>query len=196
MNEPTTYLLDTNVVSEMMRPDPNWQVANCLRLAALGGVGIAAVTVWEILNGIGRLDEGRRRANLRSRFQRVVDEVFEGRVFDWTLTDAHACADIMEKKRRLGEPLDDHLPDAIIAATALSHGLTVLTRNESEYRNTGAAWLNPWTGLADLVRQALMATSISMGRAAELLRIDREEMRVLSRGWVLEGRLGDGSNGS
>ena len=190
MNEPTAYLPDTNVVSEMMRPEPNWQVANCLRLAALGGVGIAAVTVWEILNGIGRLDEGRRRANLRSRFQQVVDEVFEGRVFDWTLADAHACADIMEKKRRLGEPLDDHLPDAMIAATAVSRRLTVLTRNESEYRNTGAAWVNPWTGLTDLVRQALTATSISMGRAAELLRIDREEMRVLSKRWVLEAKAG------
>ena len=190
MNEPTAYLLDTNVVSEMMRPHPNWQVANCLRLAAFGGVGIAAVTAWEILNGIGRLDAGRRRTNLRSRFQRVLGEVFEGRVFDWTLADAHACAALMEKKRRSGEPLDNHLPDAMIAATAVSHRLTVLTRNESQYRNTGAAWVNPWTGLTDLVRQALNATSISMGRAAELLRIDREEMRVLSKRWVLEAKAG------
>ena len=190
MNEPTAYLLDTNVVSEMMRPEPNWRVANALRLAAHSGVGVAAVTVWEILDGIGRLDAGRRRANLRSRFQRVLGEVFEGRVFDWTLADAQACAGIMEEKRRLGEPLDDHLPDAMIAATAISRQLTVLTRNESEYRNTGAAWTNPWTGLTDLVRQALMATDVSMGRAAELLRIDQEEMRTLAKRWVLEAKAG------
>ena len=188
MNEPTAYLLDTNVVAEMMRPEPNWRVANTLRLAALSGVGVAAVTVWEILDGIGRLDAGRRRADLRARFQRVLGEVFEGRVFDWTLADAQACAGIMEEKRRAGESLDDHLPDAMIAATAVSRRLTVLTRNESEYRNTGAAWANPWTGLADLVRQALRESDISMGRAAELLNVDREEMRALSKRWVLEAQ--------
>ena len=188
MNEPAAYLLDTNVVSEMMRPRPDWRVTQTLQLAALDGVGIAAVTVWEILNGIGRLDPGHRRDDLRSRFKNVLGEVFDGRVFDWTLADARACADIMEDKRRCGETLDDHLPDAMIAATAARRRLTVLTRNESDFRNTGAAWVNPWTGLTELVRQALMASRISMGRAAELLRVDREEIWALSRRWVLEAK--------
>ena len=190
MNEPAAYLLDTNVVSEMMRPQPDWRVAHTLQLAALDGVGIAAVTVWEILNGIGRLDPGHQRNELRSRFQNVLGEVFDGRVFDWTLADARACADIMEEKRRSGESLDDHLPDAMIAATAVSRRLTVLTRNESDFRNTGAAWANPWTGLTELVRQALMASRISMGRAAKLLRVDREDMRVLAARWVREVKAG------
>ena len=186
MNEPAAYLLDTNVVSEMMRPEPDWRVANALQLAAIRGIGIAAVTAWEILDGIGRLDQGHRRADLRSRFQRVLNDVFDGRVFDWTLADARACADIMEEKRRRGEPLDDHLPDAMIAATAVSRRLTVLTRNESEFRHTGAAWANPWTGLTEIVLQALVASAISMGRAAELLRIDREEMRTRAARWMRE----------
>ena len=151
MNEPAAYLLDTNVVSEMMRPEPDQRVANALQLVARAGIGIASVTVWGILNGIGRLSPGHRRSDLCSRFQRVLDEVFDGRVFDWTRADAEACANIMEEKRRLGEPLDDHLPDAMIAATAVTRRLTVLTRNESEFRSTGAVWVNPWaepTGLA------------------------------------------------
>ena len=184
MNEPTAYLLDTNVVSEMMRPDPDHRVASAVELAALEGIGIASVTVWEVLNGIGGLDPGSRRNDLRARFQRVLDEAFDGRVLDWTLADAQACADIMEAKRRLGEPLDDHLPDAMIAATAMTRGLTVLTRNEQEFRNTGAKRMNPWTGLAELVRQALIGARISMGRAAELLHLSREEMRSLSRRWA------------
>ena len=134
MNEPAAYLLDTNVVSEMMRPEPDQRVVIALQLAALNGVGIASVTVWEILNGIGRLDPGRRRSDLRSRFQCVLDEVFDGRVFAWTRADAEACANIMEAKRRLDAPLDDHLPDAMIAATAVTRRLTVLTRNESLLR--------------------------------------------------------------
>ena len=183
MNEPTAYLLDTNVVSEMMRPEPDWRVSSAVQLAALDGIGIATVTVWEILNGIGRLDQGRKRRDRQARFQVVLDEAFDGRVLDWTLTDAQACAALMEAKRRLGEPLDDHLPDAMIAAAAVTRGLTVLTRNEQEYRNTGAAWANPWTGLTGLVRQALRGSRISMGRAAELLQVSREELRELLRRW-------------
>lgn len=185
MNDPTAFLLDTNVVSEMMRPEPDWRVSNTLQLAASGGIGIAAVTVWETLNGIGLLDPGHRRTDLHSRFQKVLGELFDGRVFDWTLADAQACADIMEAKRRTGEPLDDHLPDAMIAATAVSRRLTVLTRNEREFRNTGAPWVNPWTGLTEFVRQALVAVNVSMERAAELLRVDREEMRTIARRWEL-----------
>ena len=181
MNEPSAYLLDTNVVSEMMRREPDQRVASAVELVALEGIGIASVTVWEILNGIGGLDPGRRRSDLRARFQSVLDEAFDGRVLDWTLADAQACADIMEAKRRLGEPLDGHLPDAMIAATAVTRGLTVLTRNEQEFRNTGAKWVNPWTGLADLVWKALTDGRISMGRSAELLGITREEMRELSQ---------------
>lgn len=188
MNQPAAYLLDTNVVSEMMRPDPDWRVTNTIQLAALQGIGIAAVTAWEILNGIGRLGPGHRRTDLRSRFQSVLNDVFDGRVFDWTLADARACADIMEEKRQRGEPLDDHLPDAMIAATAVRRRLTVLTRNESEFRHTGAAWVNPWKGLTELVRQALMASGVSMGRAAELLRIDSQEMRARAAQWIREAK--------
>ena len=184
MNEPAAYLLDTNVVSEMMRPEPDRRVASAVALVALEGIGITSVTVWEILNGIGGLDPGRRCNDLRARFQRVLDEAFDGRVLDWTLADAQSCADIMEAKRRLGEPLDDHLPEAMIAATAVARSLTVLTRDEQEFRNTGAKWVNPWTGLADLVGQALAGARISMGRAAEILKVSREEMRSLSRQWA------------
>ena len=59
MNEPAAYLLDTNVVSEMMRPEPDQRVANALQLVARAGIGIASVTVWEILNGIGRIGRNR-----------------------------------------------------------------------------------------------------------------------------------------
>ena len=59
-----------------------------------------------------------------------LEDLTEGRVFDWTLEGAQACARIMETKRHRGEPLDGHLPDAMIAAAALNRRLTVMTRNE------------------------------------------------------------------
>ena len=79
------------------------------------------------------------------RFQDLVDELFEDRIVDWTLADARACAQIMEDKRRRGEPLDDHVPDAFLAAAAHSRGLAVVTRNTGEFRNTGVKIVNPWT---------------------------------------------------
>lgn len=90
MNEPSAYLLDTNVVSEMMRPEPDQRVASAVELAALEGIGIASVTVWEILNGIGGLDPGSRRNDLVLGFRVSFDEAFDGRVLDWTLADTQA----------------------------------------------------------------------------------------------------------
>ena len=144
MNALSGYLLDANVVSEMMRPAPEPKVAAFLDRAARKGIGIASITVWEILNGIGRLEFGRRRHDLGARFQGILDEVFSGRVLDWTVADARACANVMEERRRRGESSDHHLPDAMLAGTALSRGLTIATRNEKEFRNTGIAVMNPW----------------------------------------------------
>ena len=81
---------------------------------------------------------------LADRFHDLLDELFEDRIVDWSLADARACARIMEDKRRRGEPLDDHIPDAFLAAAAASRGLAVVTRNTSEFRNTGVETVDPW----------------------------------------------------
>ena len=146
MTAPVAWLLDTNTVSEMMRPKPEPRVAKFLDRIAGEGIGLASITVWEILNGIGRLDPGRRRDDLAERFQGLLEELFEGRIFDWTLADAQACARIMGKKRRRGEPLDDHLPDAFLVAAAACRGLAVVSRNTGEFRNTGVEVIDPWAG--------------------------------------------------
>ncbi len=145
MNPPIAWLLDTNVVSEMMRPQPEPRVSAFLDSIAPEGMGLSPITVWEILDGIGRLDSGRRRENLAERFQNVLDECFEQRILSWTADDAKACARIMEEKRRRGEPLDDHVPDAFLVAAAATRGLTVVTRNRREFRNTGVEVVDPWS---------------------------------------------------
>ena len=144
MTAPTAWLLDTNVLSEMMRPNPEPCVAGFLDRIAADGIGLAAITVWEILNGIGRLTPGRRREDIAERFQGMLDDIFEDRIFDWTAADAQVCARIMEGKRRRGESLDSHLPDAMLAGTAVRHGLAIVTRNENAFRHTGAEAVNPW----------------------------------------------------
>ncbi len=145
MTAPLAWLIDTNVVSEMMRPLPEPQVAAFLDSIEGEGLGLASITVWEVLDGIGRLAPGRRRDSLSTRFHDLLDELFEDRIVDWSLNDAQVCARIMEEKRRRGESLDDHVPDAFLAAAAASRGLAVLTRNTGEFRNTGVKTVNPWT---------------------------------------------------
>ena len=131
------WLLDTNVVSEMMRPHPEPRVARFLDGVANEGLHVSAVTVWEILNGIGQLDPGARREDPSRRFLDMLNGVFEDRVLAWTAADAAQCARIMEEKRMRGEPLDHHLPDAMLAGAAASRGLAVVTLNQRDFRNTG-----------------------------------------------------------
>ena len=88
MTAPIAWLIDTNVVSEMMRPRPESCVAASLDSIAGEGLGIASITVWEVLDGIGRFVPGRRRDNLADRFRDLLDDLFEDRIVDWSLADA------------------------------------------------------------------------------------------------------------
>ncbi len=146
MTAPLAWLIDTNVVSEMMRPRPEPRVAAFLDAIEAEGIGLSSITVWEVLDGIGRLAPGKRRRGLADRFRDLLDDLFEDRIVAWTPDDARACARIMEDKRRRGEPLDDHVPDAFLAAAAATRGLAVVTRNTGEFRNTGVETVDPWTG--------------------------------------------------
>ncbi|MCY4563253.1 MAG: PIN domain-containing protein [Gammaproteobacteria bacterium] len=137
-------MIDANVVSEMMRPHPEPRVSAFLDSVGGEGLRLSSVTVWEILDGIGPLPAGRRRYTLAERFHDLLDHLFEDRIVDWSETDARTCARIMEEKRQRGEPLDDHIPDAFLAAAVASRGLGVLTRNTGEFRNTGIESVNPW----------------------------------------------------
>ena len=136
MTAPLAWLIDTNVASEMLRPQPEPRVASFLDSIANEGLGLASITVWEVLDGSGKLDPGRRRRNLADRF--------EDRIVAWTLADAQECARIMEERRRSGEQLDDHVPDAFLAAAAATRGLAIVTRNTGEFRNTGVETVDPW----------------------------------------------------
>ncbi len=151
MTAPVAWLLDTSVVSEMMRPYPEPRVAWFLDAIAIEGIGIATITVWEILNGIAGLSLEQRREELATRFQNILDDIFEDRVLDWTASDALECAVIMKIKRRMGESLDHRLPDGMLAGTASSRNLTIVTGNEKAFRNTGVKAINPWASAAPAI---------------------------------------------
>ena len=111
------WLIDTNVVSEMMRPRPEPRVATFLDSIEREGIGLAPSPSGKSSTA-SAVSQGRRREHLASRLHDLLDELFEDRIVDWSLADARACARIMEGERRRGEPLDDHVPDASLAAAA------------------------------------------------------------------------------
>jgi toxin FitB len=136
------WLLDTNVISELRRPRPNARVRAFVAAQPLEDLFVSAVTLAEIRYGIERVSDPIRRAELgdwlahkvRPMFNQRVLEVSEDVMFKWRL--------LVEDGRKAGHTFSQ--PDLIIAATALHHGLTVVTRDTGDYALARVALVNPW----------------------------------------------------
>lgn len=137
-----SYLLDTNVVSELrkapMRIDAN--VAAWAASLDLEQQFLSAITVFEVELGIRQLErrDTKQAALLWSWFERAVLDAFDGRILP-------VDRDVARLASRLHVPDPRPERDAFIAATALAHGLTLATRNVTDFDPTGAAVFNPWT---------------------------------------------------
>jgi hypothetical protein len=107
-------------------------------------LALSSVSRWEIRYGLSLLPAGKRRDDLNRRFNGLVADLFGAGVYDLDSAAADECALIMGRKRALGESLDAHLSDAMIAGIAASARLTVATRNQAEFRHCGIALINPW----------------------------------------------------
>lgn len=139
------FLLDTNVVSELRKVRLGQADARLARWADgvdAGVLFISAITVLELELGVLRMErkDTAQGAVLRRWLERSVLAAFAGRIFAVDEIVARACARLHVPDRR-GER------DGLIAATALVHGMTVVTRNVADFVGTGAGVLNPWEGL-------------------------------------------------
>jgi predicted nucleic acid-binding protein len=134
-------VLDTNVVSELMRPEP----ADRVRVWAdtKAAVAVTAVTVAELLYGLARLPHGARRAQLEQAARWLVDEEFAGRVLPFDRAAAEHYADLAADRDRRGRPLG--IADAQIAAICRSRGAGLATRNTRDFEETGIGLVDPWT---------------------------------------------------
>jgi predicted nucleic acid-binding protein len=137
------WLLDTNVISELRRPRPDGRVRQFVASQRLEDLFISTVTFAEIRFGIEAVGDAVSRAELndwlvhkvRPLFDQRVLEVSEDVMFKWRL--------LVEEGRKVGHTFSQ--PDLFIAATALQHGLVVVTRDTADYRLTRVPTLNPWT---------------------------------------------------
>lgn len=138
----TGWLLDTNVLSELRRPKPERKVLAFIAAQPLEHLYVSAVTFAEIRFGIEIVADASRRGELNDWLAHKVRPMFEQRVlaisedimFKWRL--------LVEEGRKARHTFSQ--PDLIIAATALDHGLTVVSRDVSDYRKARVPVLNPW----------------------------------------------------
>lgn len=133
-------LLDTNVLSELAKPQPNPDVVNWMRRSA-AALAVPTIAVAEMAFGIEKLDQGRRRDDLLAALQRLVLE-FADRIFDFNVKAACAYGRILATARRAGRPMS--APDAAIAAIAVTNDCALATRNSKDFASTGLEIVNPW----------------------------------------------------
>ncbi len=138
------YLLDTNVVSEWVKPRPDSNVARWLADAEEDRVWLSVITFAEIRLGVESMAPGPRRDALRSWLQNDLPARFEGRIIGVGLVVAEAWGTIMALAKKAGASLN--AMDAFFAGTALARNLTLVTRNTKHFEKLGIAILNPWTG--------------------------------------------------
>ena len=138
-----TFLLDTNVLSEPVKERPNSGVLEWLSQANEDEVFVSVVTITELRYGVERLATGKRRERLDSWLRKDLISRFEGRILPVDLPIANVCGALMARSESMGRPLEAR--DAFIAATAEVHGLTLVTRNTSDFETTLKAIVSPWT---------------------------------------------------
>ena len=135
-------VLDTNVVSELMRAAPAAFVVDWVDRQPAADVYLTAITVAELVYGVTRLADGSRKIGLAERIEAMLDEDFDHRVVPFDETAAAHYADIVVRRERAGRPIG--MADAQIAATCRSHGALLATRNVDDFADTGITIADPW----------------------------------------------------
>ncbi|MCW4457991.1 type II toxin-antitoxin system VapC family toxin [Microbacterium sp. MPKO10] len=136
-------ILDTNVISEIFRPSPEARVVDWLA-SLTGDVAITSVTLAELLAGVRRLPEGRRKEALTKRIEAALDPYRGSRsVLPFDDLAADRYADVLVARESAGAPIST--ADAQIAAICLAHDATCATRNVTDFAHTDVELVDPWS---------------------------------------------------
>ena len=136
------YVLDTNVVSELMRPAPHPSVEAWVAKHSGAHLYFSAIGEAELRYGVAIMPAGRRREALAAAVDGLVREDFAGRVLPFDSAAAHAYAEIAAARRRAGRPVSQ--ADCQIAAIAHARGLALATRNVRDFADMGIEIADPW----------------------------------------------------
>lgn len=136
------YLLDTCVLSELVRPSPDKHVLHWIKTADEQSLFISVLTFGEIAAGVAKLTKGARQETLEHWLEHDLSDRFRGRVLPVDLTVSKTWGKVRAETDRLGRRLP--AIDGLIAATALAHDLTVVTRNLEDMKQSGVSLFSPW----------------------------------------------------
>jgi toxin FitB len=136
------FLLDTNIPSEMTRPRPQVRVTGWLEDIDDNHLYFSVVSLGEILKGLTVLPAGQRRSELQQWLDGVLRPWFQGRILPVSEAIAERWGILAGESRLMGRPLQ--VADGLIAATALEHNLTLVTRNVKDFAGIGVTVFNPW----------------------------------------------------
>lgn len=135
-------LLDTNVISELLRVAPDARVLAWLDAQPIETLYLSAITVAELRVGIARMPEGKNRNRLRDRIETEVLPRFSERVLAFDLATTQPYADLMARARAAGVVIGNY--DGCIAAIALASGMVVATRDTTPFKAAGVTVIDPW----------------------------------------------------
>ena len=135
-------VLDTNVISELVRPVPDPGVLSWLDALEVSDVATTAVTAAELRYGVARLPDGHRKRELAVVIRGILTEDFQARVLPFDERSSVQYADIVIKRQRIGRPIG--IADAQIAAICCDLGAILATRNTADFEETGIVLVNPW----------------------------------------------------
>lgn len=138
----TGFLLDTNVPSELIRPQPDQRVKAWVAAQSLDALFLSVVSIGEMHKGISILPPGKRRAELEAWLETDLLKMLSGRILPVTQSIAKQWGVLEGRRQLIGRPI--HVPDAQIAATAIEHGLVLVTRNVRDFDDVGVTVINPW----------------------------------------------------
>ena len=136
-------VLDTNVVSEVMKHRPSSPVLDWLEQTPANYLYISVVTIAEIEYGLRSLPSGKRRAQLSGLFERFLAQAFSGRILAFEQDAARIYGDIMSERRSVGRPMG--VADGQIAATTRARGFALATRNTNDFVDCGLELIDPFT---------------------------------------------------
>lgn len=141
-------LIDTNVISELMRPTPVPAVMSWFGAQDALALFLNAVTEAELRRGVASLPKGKRRDQLQAAMDAMITEDFAGRVLPFDSAAAMAFAAIFAERQRKGRPIS--FPDCQIAAIARAHGAAIATRNIKDFEGCGIDLIDPWHGRGEV----------------------------------------------
>lgn len=137
-----TFLLDTNVVSELAKPQPNATVVQWLHEADEDSLFLSVITLAELRFGVERLAAGARRSRLEAWIREELAGRFEGRILTVDEGVAEMWGQVLASSEAQGRRMN--LMDCFLAATARVHGLILVTRNGEDFSGFAGELLNPW----------------------------------------------------